>query len=223
MTIDYDKFPTKGDGIRAHTILFQRCAAAQAGYCGVDGMTVSWSDAATVAISSGHYRSGVTTKTYAGGTLSGFTVAGSGKHRYDLVVMDCADDTIKRIAGTEGTPESLTGFLNNITPAPPELTGLQQYLLAIVLCDSTGIKDTTSAEPGAYCTKGVAKVRLITNDSNLVSDLDLSGSTRGTIIMKSASAFGGLAPGALGTVVMSNGSGSDLTYSSTPLNGWITI
>lgn len=222
MTIDYDKFPTKGDGIRAHTVFFQRYAAAHAGYCGVDGMAVSWSDASTVAISSGHYRSGLTTKPYAGGTLSGFTIASSGKHRYDLVVMDCADDTIKRIAGTEGTPESLSGFLNNITPSVPELSGLQQYALAIVLCDSTGIKDTTSSEPGAYCTKGVAKIRVINGiSSNDVGDLVLSGSARGQLIMKGASEFGVLTPGAAGTILMSNGTGADLVYSNALQIGWM--
>ncbi len=93
---------------------------------------------------------------YAGGSLTGIPAAGAGKHRYDLVVFDCSDDTLKRIEGSEDTPTpTSTDFLENLQPVPPELANAQQILLGILIVTSSGIQNQNH---GHYCTAGVANM-----------------------------------------------------------------
>ena len=63
-------------------------------------MEASRASASSVAVSSGQYKNEGETQSYAGGSITAIPAASEGMHRYDLIVMDGTDDTLKRIAGT---------------------------------------------------------------------------------------------------------------------------
>lgn len=121
-------------------------------------MEASRASASSVAVSSGYYKNEGQTQSYAGGSITAIPAASEGMHRYDLIVMDGTDDTLKRIAGTEATPTSLTDFLENLSPKPPELPNLKCYLIAIICVDEDGIQNVGH---GSYCTAGVADMRIV--------------------------------------------------------------
>jgi len=148
-------FPRKGDRLRAHSVFFQAARVAASGYGVISGMVPSRSSATAIAVASGTYRGGNTPIPYAGGSLTSIPAAGAGKHRYDLVVFDCSDDTLKRIEGSEDTPTLPTDFLENLQPIPPELASAQQVLLGIFIVTSSGIQNQAH---GHYCTAGVANM-----------------------------------------------------------------
>ena len=165
---EYALFPRQGDRIRSHSVFFQASRAAHAGYCGVSGMEAARASASSISVSSGYYKNEGLELPYAGGSITAIPAASAGMHRYDLIVMDCTDDTLKRIAGTEAIPTSLTDFLENLSPKPPELPNLKCYLIAIICVDEDGIQ---SGDHGSYCTAGVADMRIVspvfaTLDSN---------------------------------------------------------
>ena len=145
--------------MRAHSVLFQRNNAAAAGYAVVSGMDPVRSSATAVLVAAGYYRSptGVGVA-FTQATITGIPVAASGKHRYDLIVFDVTDTTLKRVAGTEGVPTLSTDFLENLAPLPPELPNLKCILIAIICVDETGVQSTNH---GHYCTSGVADFRRV--------------------------------------------------------------
>lgn len=148
-------FPRKGDRLRAHSVFFQTTRVAASGIGVVSGMAPSRSSASAIAVASGTYRNGNSPGTYAGGSLTSIPAASSGKLRFDLVVFDVSDTTLKRIAGTEDTPPLIGEFLENSQPLPPELGSSSQILLAIIRVSSSGIDNTTH---GHYATAGVANM-----------------------------------------------------------------
>ena|GEM_PF-2145690 len=145
--------------MRAHSVLFQRNNASAAGYAVVSGMDPVRSSATAVLVAAGYYRSptGVGVA-FTQASITGIPVAASGKHRYDLIVFDCTDSTLKRVAGTEAVPTLSTDFLENLAPLPPELPNLKCILIAIICIDSTGVQSTNH---GHYCTAGVADFRRV--------------------------------------------------------------
>jgi len=155
---EYALFPRQGDRIRSHSVFFQASRAAHAGYCGVSGMEAARASASSISVSSGYYKNEGLELPYAGGSITAIPAASAGMHRYDLIVMDCTDDTLKRIAGTEAIPTSLTDFLENLSPKPPELPNLKSYLIAIICVDEGGVQ---SGDHGSYCTAGVADMRIV--------------------------------------------------------------
>lgn len=148
-------FPRKGDRLRAHSVFFQATRVAASGIGVVSGMAPSRSSASAIAVASGTYRNGNSPGTYAGGSLTSIPAASSGKLRFDLVVFDVSDTTLKRIAGTEDTPNVIGEFMENSQPLPPELGSASQILLAIIRVSSSGIDNTTH---GHYATAGVANM-----------------------------------------------------------------
>ena len=140
-------------------MLFQRNNAAAAGYAVVSGMDPVRSSATAVLVAAGYYRSptGVGVA-FTQASITGIPAAASGKHRYDLIVFDCTDSTLKRVAGTEAVPTLSTDFLENLAPLPPELPNLKCILIAIICIDSTGVQ---SGSHGHYCTAGVADFRRV--------------------------------------------------------------
>ena len=148
-------FPRKGDRLRAHSVFFQALRVAASGIGVLSGMVPSRSSASAIAVASGTYRNGPTSGPYAGGSLTNIPAAASGKHRYDLVVFDVSDSTLKRIEGTEDTPTLSTSFLENSQPIPPELGSASQILLGVFLVTSSGI---STGNFGHYATSGVANM-----------------------------------------------------------------
>lgn len=140
-------------------MLFQRNNAAAAGYAVVSGMDPVRSSATAVLVAAGYYRSptGVGVA-FTQASITGIPVAASGKHRYDLIVFDVTDTTLKRVAGTEAIPTLSTDFLENLAPLPPELPNLKCILIAIICVDETGVQ---SSNHGHYCTAGVADFRRV--------------------------------------------------------------
>jgi len=148
-------FPRKGDRLRAHSVFFQALRVAASGIGVLSGMVPSRSSASAIAVASGTYRNGTTSGAYAGGSLTDIPAAASGKHRYDLVVYDVSDTTLKRIAGIEDTPTLSSSFLENSQPIPPELASASQILLGIFIVASSGVSSDTF---GHYATAGVANM-----------------------------------------------------------------
>jgi len=126
------------------------------------GMAVTRSSATAVAIASGNVRYGNAIVAYAGGSIGTITAASSGKHRYDAIVYDGPTAAVKRLAGSEATPDPYTGgFLNNKYPAPPELESETQILLAVIKVTQAGVVDENH---GNYCVGGVADLRLLLSE-----------------------------------------------------------
>jgi hypothetical protein len=208
---NWTHFPYPGDSCRTIAVYFQALNAANAGLCVLSGMAVSRASASSVSISSGTYVPGSPeTRSYAGGTLAGIPAASSGKHRYDLVYMDTADNTIKRLGGTEDTPSNASLFLENAAPQPPALPSETCILLAIICADQNGIR---SSNNGSYSVSGVADMRMKAPfGAHLISYLSIAGEARGDLIMRGASQWNRFAPGSSDKYLRSGGAASDLVW-----------
>lgn len=157
MTDAYSQYPVPGDRVIICALEAQRDRATDAGYCVLQGMSVSRLSTSSVRIASGYYSNGRVFKTYSQGDLTGVPACLAGQHRYDLIVFDCSDSTAKRIPGTAMVPEKgVNYFLENLYPILPALTGKKQIVLAAVWVDSTGI---VNANSGNYCISGIADQR----------------------------------------------------------------
>lgn len=172
MTDSYSQYPFPGEGGVAYATLSQRDRATDAGYACLHGMVVTRTSVSAIAVSTGGYNNGGVYTVYTpAGALNVIIAAAAGKQRYDLVVFDCADLTLKRVVGTEATPKIATNFLENVTPKLPALTGKKQILLAALWIDENGIK---SDNMGSYCMAGVADLRgagcMAVDDSTLQID-----------------------------------------------------
>jgi len=155
-------FPRAGQSLRAHSIFFQAGQVRDKDIGVTSGLAVTRSSATAVAIASGNVKYNNAISAYAGGSIGTIPAASSGKHRYDAIVYDFATSAVKRLAGSEDTPEPYSGgFLNNQYPAPPELESETQALLAIIKVTQAGVVDENH---GNYCTGGVADLRLLLSD-----------------------------------------------------------
>jgi hypothetical protein len=130
---------------------------AESGKGVVSGMTPSRASSSSVAIASGYWAGGHVNNLYAGGTITDIPAASSGKHRYDLIVLDGSTGTISRVAGSEDTPTIISDFLENLQPLPPELTSENQILIAVIIVTSSGIP---TGNFGHYATSGVADMTI---------------------------------------------------------------
>ena len=119
------------------------------------GMVPVRSSATAIAVPAGTYRSLNVVGAYAGGSLTSVPAASSGKLRFDLVVFDVSDTTLKRIAGSEDTPIVIGEFLENSQPYPPELASASQILLGVVRVSSNGIE---AVAYGHYATDGISNM-----------------------------------------------------------------
>jgi len=163
-------FPRAAQSIRAHSIFFQAGQVRDKDIGVVSGLAVTRSSATAVAIASGQVKYNNALSSYAGGSIGTIPAASSGKHRYDAIVYDLPTSAVKRLAGTEDTPEPYSGgFLNNRYPAPPELESETQALLAIIKVTQAGVVDENH---GNYCSGGVADLRLLISDKLSVSNGD---------------------------------------------------
>jgi len=133
--------------------------SAIAGYGVLSGCVVSRSSASAVAVASGTFTVAGVKKTFAGGSLTSISAAAAGKHRYDLVYIDGADDTLKLAAGTEDTPTSATDFLENYVPRPAAPSDTDWVCLAVIRVTESGIENT-SFGTNSYATGSVANMRL---------------------------------------------------------------
>ena len=150
-------FPRKGDAIRAHSVFFQAGQVRDRDIGVTANCGVTRASASSVTIASGSYKYNNTIYSYAGATLTGIPAAGSGKHRYDIVVLECSTGNAKYIQGSEDIADPFSGgFLNNLHPSPPELENENQILLAVYKVTSSGIPDENY---GNYCVGGVANVQ----------------------------------------------------------------
>ncbi len=172
MTTNYDIIPKTGEHIVVSSAFEQYKILRAAGFFPLTGLAVTRNSSSQVDIASGTYSNGGINKSYVGGSLSAISAAAAGKQRYDLVVIDGADDTAKLIAGTEATPEDTSNFLENHGPYPPSVTaGAKWVVLAIVRVTESGIEDSTF---GTYATGSVAMIKkagyFAVDDSTLTVD-----------------------------------------------------
>jgi len=155
-------FPRAGQSLRAHSIFFQAGQVRDKDIGVTSGLAVTRSSATAVAIASGNVKYNNAISAYAGGSIGTIPAASSGKHRYDAIVYDGPTAAVKRLAGSEATPDPYSGgFLNNKYPAPPELGSETQILLAVIKVTQAGVVDENH---GNYCVSGVADLRLFLSD-----------------------------------------------------------
>jgi len=181
-------FPRKGDRLRANSVFFQAMRVAASGKGVLTGMVPSRSSATAVAVASGTYRNVNVIGTYAGGSLTAIPAASSGMLRFDLIVFDVSDTTLKRVAGSEDIPPVISDFLETTTPQPPELASASQILLGVVRVSSSGIG---AVAYGHYATDSIANMII-----ELPSPLPLStavqfGATSRVLARKTAGAGAG--------------------------------
>jgi len=240
-------FPRKGDRLRASSVFFQAVRVAASGIGVMSGMAPTRASASSIAVASGTYRNGNMPGAYAGGSLSSIPAASSGMLRFDLIVFDVSDTTLKRVAGSEATPPVISDFLETTAPQPPELANASQILLGIVRISSSGIEAITY---GHYATDSIAKMiielpsplplstavqfnaasRILARktvgsgpgeECTLSEILDFIGSAaRGDILYRGASGWARLAKGAAG-YVLSQGA-DDPAWASDPIVAALT-
>ncbi len=162
MTKNWDIFPKVqpyGEDLANFSCYRLYEKSAIAGYGVLSGCVVSRSSASAVAVASGTFTVAGVKKTFAGGSLTSISAAAAGKHRYDLVYIDGADDTLKLAAGTEDTPTSATDFLENYVPRPAGPTDTDWIVLAVIRVTESGIENTNFGT-NSYATGSVANMRL---------------------------------------------------------------
>jgi hypothetical protein len=149
-------FPRKGDRVRAHSLFFQAGIVRDTRIGVINGMTCTRASAGSVTVADGNYLYNNAIVAFVTQTLLGIPYASSGMHRYDAIVFDCSDITLKRLAGVEGYASPVaTDFLENNLPAPPELGNSRQILLSVIKVTQSGI---TTESNGHYCTNGIANM-----------------------------------------------------------------
>ena len=240
-------FPRKGDRLRANSVFFQAMRVAASGIGVMSGMVPSRASASSVAVSSGTYRNKNTPGSYGSGSLTSIPAASSGMLRFDLIVFDVSDTTLKRVAGSEATPVVIGEFLENSIPQPPELASASQILLGVVRVSSSGIE---AVAYGHYATDSIANMiielpsplplstavqfgttaRLLARktagagageECTLSEILDFIGSAaRGDILYRGAGGWARLAKGAAG-YVLSQGA-DDPAWISDPMSAVLT-
>ena len=162
MTKNWNLFPNEqpyGEDLANFSCYRLYEKSAIAGYGVLSGCVVSRSSASAVAVASGTFTVAGVKKTFAGGSLTSISAAAAGKHRYDLVYIDGADDTLKLAAGTEDTPTSATDFLENYVPRPAGPTDTDWIVLAVIRVTESGIENTNFGT-NSYATGSVANMRL---------------------------------------------------------------
>ena len=111
MTEAYNIFPpAQADNLIVYSAYSQYQRAAMAGYFVLTGCTASRTSASEVAVASGTYSKGGIKTDYAGGSITSISAAAAGKQRIDLFYIDCTDDTLKTLTGSEQTPSLSTNF-----------------------------------------------------------------------------------------------------------------
>jgi hypothetical protein len=186
MTKNWDIFPKAqpvGEDLANFSCYRLYEKSAVAGYGVISGCVVSRNSSSRVDVSSGVYSVSGVSKNYAGGYISGITAAASGLHRYDLVYIDGADDTLKILSGDEDTPDSSIDFLENYVPRPAEPTDTDWVILAVVRVTDAGIENSDFGT-NSYATGSVANMRL--SPPFVVDDITLQV-VNGIISIKSAS------------------------------------
>lgn len=162
MTKNWDIFPKVqpyGEDLANFSCYRSYEKSAIAGYGVLSGCAVSRTSTTEVAAASGTFTVAGVKKTFAGASLTSIAAAAAGKHRYDLVYIDGADDTLKLAAGTEDTPTSATDFLENYVPRPAEPTDTDWIILAVIRVTESGIENTNFGT-NQYATGSVANMRL---------------------------------------------------------------
>ena len=179
--------------------------------------------------------------------MTSIPAASSGMLRFDLIVFDVSDTTLKRVAGSEDIPPVISDFLETTTPQPPELASASQILLGVVRVSSSGIE---AVAYGHYATDSIANMiielpsplplstavqfgattRLLARktagagageECTLSEILDFIGSAaRGDILYRGASGWARLAKGAAG-YVLSQGA-DDPAWASDPIVAALT-
>lgn len=165
MTKNWNLFPNEqpyGEDLANFSCYRLYEKSAIAGYGVLSGCVVSRSSASAVDVASGTFTVAGVKKTFAGGSLTSISAAAAGKHRYDLVYIDGADDTLKLAAGTEDTPTSATDFLENYVPRPAAPSDTDWACLAVIRVTESGIENTNFGT-NSYATGSVANMRLGTS------------------------------------------------------------
>ncbi len=181
-------FPRKGDRLRASSVFFQAMRVAASGIGVMSGMVPTRASASSVAVSSGTYRNKNTPGTYGGGSLTAIPAATSGMLRFDLIVFDVSDITLKRVAGSEDIPPVISDFLETTTPQPPELASASKILLGVVRVSSSGIE---AIAYGHYATDSIAKMIIELPSPSPASSAVQFGATTRLLARKTAGAGSG--------------------------------
>jgi hypothetical protein len=161
MTKNWDRFPlSEPDGDLSNFSAYQIYNKfAIAGFGVLTGCAVTWNSSSRVDIASGTFTNNGAPRNLTGTYVDTITVASAGNHRYDLIYIDGADDTVKRCAGTEGVPEDLLLFLENYTPRPAEPTDTDWIPLALIRVTEDGLEESNFGTV-VYATKSVANIKM---------------------------------------------------------------
>jgi hypothetical protein len=184
MTKNFDIFPKSNEDIANLSVFQQYQDQATAGYAVLTGLIGSRTSASKVDYPAGTYNNGGVKKSsdllphlY----IDSVPAAAAGKLRYDLIYIDGTDNTIKREAGTEATPDDPAKFLENYTPKPPQLADTDWIVLSVICIDENGI---VTRNFGSYATAGVANLRK--SSGMAVDDITLAVDANGVVSVKSA-------------------------------------
>lgn len=165
------QFPLDGDELAAMAWHNLRLQYLSLGHGADSGFGITRNSATSVTVATGYITSSLLKVLVPKATLSAIPAAGTGKQRYDMVVVDLSDNTIKRIQGVEATPTGRHGrtpandFLENFTPIPATLTQLQ-FPLYCLRITASGLVDSAF---GDYATHGIAPI-YIGSPLNIDSD-----------------------------------------------------
>jgi hypothetical protein len=162
MTKNWDIFPKAeplGEALANYSAYQVYNKFAIAGYGVLTGCVTSWTSTTRVDISSGTYTNNGAPRNLSVSYISSITAASAGEHRYDLIYIDGADDTVKRLAGTPAVPASPDDFLENYAVRPAEPTDTDWIPLAIIRVTENGLEESNFGTI-VYATKSVANIRV---------------------------------------------------------------
>ena len=179
-------FPRKGDRLRAHSVFFQAMRVAASGIGVMTGMVPSRTSAAAIGVAAGTYRNHSVVGAYAGGSLTSISAASSGKLRFDLIVFDVSDATLKRIVGSEDTPTVIGDFLEDSQVQPPELASASQILLGVARVSQNGVE---AVAYGHYATDSIANM-IIELSSPLPASTDVQFAATSRILGRKTAGAG---------------------------------
>jgi hypothetical protein len=162
MTKNWDIFPRaepSGEAMAVYSAYLIYNKFAIAGFGVLTGCVVSWTSSTRVDISGGTYTNNGAPRNLTAAYISSIPAAAAGNHRYDLIYIDGADDTVKRCAGTEGIPASPDDFLENYDVRPAEPTDTDWVPLAIIRVTEDGLEEANFGT-NVYATKSVANIKI---------------------------------------------------------------
>jgi hypothetical protein len=185
MTKNWDIFPraqSSGEAMAVYSAYLIYNKFAVSGFGVLTGCITSRNSVSRVDITSGTYTNNGSPRILTSTYISSIPATTAGNHRYDLIYIDGADDTVKMCAGIEGIPASPDDFLENYDVRPAEPTDTDWVPLAIVRVTENGIENLNFGT-NQYATGSIANIRM--SSHTVVDDVTLQV-IEGVMSIKSA-------------------------------------